>query len=550
MHRYALIGLLTFFFPLASLATTYSVCPDGSGDFNTIQAAIDASTGGEVIELCDAIFSGDGNRDLDFGGREITVRSLSGNPEACIIDCGGTPGAPHRAFNFHLGEGHDAVLHGVTIRNGYALVSGGGIICDGSSPSITDCVFEANHCVQYGCGLYCAFSTASIDSCIFVGNGDGSAYAGGGMSCINASPSVSSCSFVSNSADTGGGLHCAANASPSVTFCTFMDNEAVPPNGFGGGLFCFSSGSPDLADCTFEGNTAVKGGGVSGYSDSDFSLTRCILSDNSAQEGGGIHLRQDCTSVLIHCTFSNNTATTDGGGMWCRESAAAMTGCTLSGNSAWSDGGGMYVFFANPTVENTIIAFSASGAAVHCVDPGSSPSLSCCDVYGNAGGDYVGCIATQAGVSGNISLDPFFCDAATEDYRLEEASPCAPFTDPNAECDLIGAWPVGCGDSAVQPPPPLAAHLYLEISPNPFSPATRITYEIPQELSDARVQLALIDPLGRLVRILVDERHAAGQQTVTWDGHDESGRPVGGGLYLVKLKVGDDCKTRRLLRLP
>jgi hypothetical protein len=66
-------------------------------------------------------------------------------------------------------------------------------------------------------------------------------------------------------------------------------------------------------------------------------------------------------------------------------------------------------------------------------------------VYGNAGGDWVGCIEDQYGINGNISEDPLFCDPETGDFRLQEGSPCGPFSPPNEECDLIGAWPVGCG---------------------------------------------------------------------------------------------------------
>jgi pectin methylesterase-like acyl-CoA thioesterase len=66
-------------------ATTYHVCPDGSGDFTTIQAAIDAAVDGDVVELCDAVFSGDGNGNCFFRGKAITVRSASGVPEQCVV---------------------------------------------------------------------------------------------------------------------------------------------------------------------------------------------------------------------------------------------------------------------------------------------------------------------------------------------------------------------------------------------------------------------------------------------------------------------------------
>ena len=73
--------------------------------------------------------------------------------------------------------------------------------------------------------------------------------------------------------------------------------------------------------------------------------------------------------------------------------------------------------------------------------------LHCCDIYGNTGGDYHFWIESQYGINGNISENPQFCDPDSGDFTVDSASPCAPFTEPNPECDLIGAWPVGCGET-------------------------------------------------------------------------------------------------------
>ena len=79
-----------------------------------------------------------------------------------------------------------------------------------------------------------------------------------------------------------------------------------------------------------------------------------------------------------------------------------------------------------------------------CCSDVTNPTLTCCNVFGNVGGDYVECIAEQDTMNSNISLDPLFCDAANGDFRLQDDSPCAPFSPPNPDCDLIGAWGVGC----------------------------------------------------------------------------------------------------------
>jgi hypothetical protein len=84
---------------------------------------------------------------------------------------------------------------------------------------------------------------------------------------------------------------------------------------------------------------------------------------------------------------------------------------------------------------------------VRCYPERPSLTLTCCDLYGNAGGDWVNCVEEMYGVDGNFSADPLFCDPDVGDFRLKDCSPCAPAQNP--DCGLIGAWPVGCGGTPV-----------------------------------------------------------------------------------------------------
>ena len=102
-------------------------------DFATIQAAIDAATELDSVVVSDGTYRGEGNRDIEFGGKAITVRSANG-PSNCIIDCEGTESEEHRGFYFCGHEEPDSVLEGLTIINGYAS-EGGGIYCYVSSPT-------------------------------------------------------------------------------------------------------------------------------------------------------------------------------------------------------------------------------------------------------------------------------------------------------------------------------------------------------------------------------------------------------------------------------
>jgi hypothetical protein len=90
------------------------------------------------------------------------------------------------------------------------------------------------------------------------------------------------------------------------------------------------------------------------------------------------------------------------------------------------------------------------GEAVYCEDAATA-GLTCCDLFGNDGGDWVGHIAPQCGVGGNINENPLFCrdENPDEPYSLHDGSPCALVTNPT--CGLIGAWDVGCAATAVRP---------------------------------------------------------------------------------------------------
>jgi hypothetical protein len=129
----------------SAFGETYVVRPDGTGDFPTIQAAIDACTDGDVIELTDGTFTGDGNRDIDYLGKAIRIRSLSGHAGECILDCEFS----ERAFRFVNQEGPESILQQVTIRNGVAS-DGGAIYCIDTSPTVLGCVFEDNDAEQGG----------------------------------------------------------------------------------------------------------------------------------------------------------------------------------------------------------------------------------------------------------------------------------------------------------------------------------------------------------------------------------------------------------------
>jgi hypothetical protein len=86
--------------------------------------------------------------------------------------------------------------------------------------------------------------------------------------------------------------------------------------------------------------------------------------------------------------------------------------------------------------------------------------------------------------------------------------------------------------------PEQPARIELSSWPNPFNPATIVSY---QTAVSGRVMLAAYDLLGRKVAVLVDGPVAAGSHSVSFDA---SGLPS--GMYLLRLQSGSEVATLKV----
>jgi len=184
-------------------------------NYPTIQAAIDASAHGDIVLVAPGVYTGDGNRDIDFKGKVITVKSEAG-PRTCIVDCQGSPQEDHRGFFFHSRESTTSVLEGFSIINGHVGYGGGGIRCLDSSPNVRNCVVNGNRAQGAGAGIQLMGSNATLDNCLVSGNygysksPSGRQWMGGGIYCSGGRPIFSNCTIVGNRTEEmdGGGMVC------------------------------------------------------------------------------------------------------------------------------------------------------------------------------------------------------------------------------------------------------------------------------------------------------------------------------------------------------
>ena len=103
----------------------------------------------------------------------------------------------------------------------------------------------------------------------------------------------------------------------------------------------------------------------------------------------------------------------------------------------------------NSVIAACIVAFSRTGEGVSC-EAGAVVTSHASVIYGNPGGDWVGCLAGQESLEHNAHVDPLFCGLGGAWFYLCENSYCAPAGNPLSI--QIGALGPGCDpcDSPVE----------------------------------------------------------------------------------------------------
>ncbi len=461
----------------------------------SVAAALDSAASGDTVLVACGTWPAV-NLSVPSG---VTIRGATGDP-ACvtldgggagrILDCAGVAGVRLEALT---------LANGAAPSGGFFERAGGAIRCDASEITLTDCIVRDNR-AAFGAGVAARASLLAIDGCRFEADSATSATAwaaGGGIWAQECEGTITDCVFERNAAfgaspPGDGGAVFAEECALVIADCTFAHNAA----GAGAGaLYSFFRDRSSLTRCTFTANDSPAGGAM--YVENSYPFLReCVFTDNTARNGGALFLGERSGPRIVDCVFDGDAASPNAGGAidcWISDpeiegctfrgtSAAArggalaahgdsevsMTGCLVEGATAGPDGGALFLedtasaVLTRCTVRGTasgggalavtesaslsldacVVAFAAAGAAAACAG-GGVIAASCTDVYGNAGGDWTGCLAPLAGVAGNFAADPLFCAGADDASVTIPDSPCLPA---NNACGVpVGAGQGGCG---------------------------------------------------------------------------------------------------------
>ncbi len=270
--------------------------------------------------------------------------------------------------------------------------------------------------------------------------------------------------------------------------------------------------------------------------------------DNGTQQpGNGIYSNGD-NATIAHCIFKNNRT-----GIYLTNSSQA----SIYNNTIAHNGVGIFMqIYPAPKIINNIISnntesgiYRNTGHSLGC------PLFQYNDYHGNAANfGFYGTAWTPAPGTGDLYVDPLFVGGTPCDYHLTSSSPCIDAGDPASPLDPDGSradMGAVCYDKSVgiestaEKITPTDFCLYPAY-PNPFNPATAISYQLP---AASQVQLKIYNLKGQEIKTLVDEFHEAGLKSVVWNGSDDQGRKVASGIYVYQLTAGQFSMTKKMLLL-
>ncbi len=290
---------LALFFCLSSSILYAQLVFNVPGDYDSIQAALDASEEGTKIFIAEGIYY----EHLEWSGDVSGIELIGAGSDLTILDGQGTGRVVKIIGSFSGGDENQPSfrLSGLTVQNGY----------------VND---------DDGAGLQTRSVDGIIEDVVFRDNkADGGATWGGAVELNDFGGEIKNCAFLENQINTtsrayGGGLNVEVREHVIIEQCEFIDNEANTLQwAYGGALYVDESlsfgdeivNSINIRKCRFENNST---------------------STDSWSYGGALYLsRMDAEVSIDSCEFVANK----------------------TGFSNWSTGGAIHSNAANVEINSS-----------------------------------------------------------------------------------------------------------------------------------------------------------------------------------------------------
>ncbi len=312
------------------------------GDYSTIQAAMNAASSGDTVQVAAGTYSPSTNGEKFPITMKNGVRLIGAGAKVCIIDAENT----NRVIYFSRTTNPLTTVEGFTITNGKVSGSGGGILVSESfNPRITNNIISRNSASVYGGGIqiYGSFYVAS---------------------------------------------------SATITNNIITENYALF---YGGGIETRGHSRRPFAAATIVNNVITKnsvlnyGGGISTFYGTS-TITNNVITGNwvDRDDGGGIVCLPSSTSFITNNIVTGNRAGSRGtyGGIFGWGSFASITFSNVWGNTPKNYGGctlGIGSISSDPLFQNPNNDDYHLRASSPCIDSGdnNAPALPLLDFDGN-----------------------------------------------------------------------------------------------------------------------------------------------------------------------